>query len=221
MLRKLAGVLTVVSVVAMTPACSRGSSAVSGLGAPSTDAPIEASAAPSPILSVKQPTVAPSSYAFPSDFKVTFPAYSGDGQEGVRAFGDFWNAFWFSASGRGADQRYSEYLGADSRMTGTRIFVDSVQDWVRDKARPTGTVRVYSLKTISVEPARVAMAACVDESRMGAKSLSSGEVDWAFGKRKTARYKMRIVMERTDAGGWLLTGYMSLPPSDAAAKECR
>lgn len=159
-------------------------------------------------------------YTFPADFKVSFPTYAGDGQEGVRAFADFWRAFWFSASRRGADQRYRAHLSDDSLMQGTRVFVDSVGEWAKKGSRPTGTVRVHQLKTISVEPARVSMAACVDESRMGAKSLSSGAVDWSLGKRKTSRYKMRIVMERMDSG-WLMTGYMSVPLSEPAAEECR
>lgn len=208
-------------VVAMATACSSsGRSAATGFDA-SDPVAVEESAPPSSTPSPSpSPSLSKSRYTFPADFKVSFPTYAGDGQEGVRAFGDFWRAFWFSASRKGADQRYRVYLGDDSLMEGTRVFVDSVRDWVKDDSRPTGTVRVHQLKTISVEPARVSMAACVDESRMGAKSLSSGAVDWSFGKRKTSRYKMRIVMERIDSS-WLMTGYLSVPLSEPAAEECR
>jgi hypothetical protein len=67
----------------------------------------------------------------------------------------------------------------------------------------------------------VLLVGCGDETRTGTKDLTTGAVSWSFGKQRSSRYKMRVVMARGADGGWRVAGYQSVPAADPVARECR
>ncbi|MFI6320557.1 hypothetical protein ACIBG8_23685 [Nonomuraea sp. NPDC050556] len=128
---------------------------------------------------------------------MNFPGYTGDGADGVRAFGEFWRAFWAT------DASYRSYLDLTDPYGDTKDFVTSVGTWTAVGAKPAGTVKADKLTLLSATPTRVAFVVCADETRLRA----NGRTGWG------SHYKMRIVMSLTD--GWRVSRFQSLP-----AKEC-
>lgn len=194
--------------------------APAGFGPPSTPA-----GSSTPVASVAgspTPTPAPlrtsSDFSFPSDFKVRFPAYRGDGEAAVRAFGEFWRAWWYAISTEGRDRRYQAYLPSIDPFSGLAVFPQTVASWRGEQVRPTGVLRAHRLRVTSVVGAdQVGLVVCADESRVGTRTAAGAE-RWTFGKRDTSRYQMRILMRRQPSGGgWQVAGYMT----DASVKECR
>ncbi|MFI6320555.1 hypothetical protein ACIBG8_23675 [Nonomuraea sp. NPDC050556] len=209
----------VVGVVLMLTACAP--SASSGFdAAPSGASPLGASPSGSPDLSPRPSSAAPSPastrFAFPSDFKVIYPAYKGDGEAAVRAFGDFWRAWWYAITAQGSDRRYQAFLPEIEPLSGLAVFPQTVASWRGEGVRPTGVLRARLLKAHSTTNG-VNLVLCADESRVGTKSISSGAERWTFGQRATSRYQMRILMRQPDGGGWQVAAYMT----DATVQECR
>lgn len=206
------------ALIALT-ACGAETSA--GFGAPSTQTPYF-DVGPSPMATIPSsaaptPSAAPSArLPFPPDFKVIYPAYKGDGEAAVHAFGDFWRAWWYAITTQGSDRRYQAFLPLVEPLSGLAVFPQTVASWRGEGVRPTGVLRARLLKAHPTGNG-VNLVLCADESRVGTKSVSSGAERWTFGKRATARYQMRILMRQPDGGGWQVAAYMT----DATVQECR
>ncbi|MEV0581805.1 hypothetical protein [Nonomuraea sp. NPDC050310] len=153
----------------------------------------------------------------PADFRLTFPTPTGEARAAVQTFRDFWTYWWYAITTNGRDQQYQRLLSrADLLDGGLGIFPEIVAGWRAEGVRPTGHLRVDHLRTTLIEPARIGFAACVDATKLGTRSLSSGEERWTLGKRDTSRYQMRVLMKQT-ADGWRVAAFTS----DYTAKECR
>lgn len=174
----------VLAALVLTASC--GTSSGQGFTA---SGPVEAAAA--------TPTVVRTPVELPDELTVNFPGYSGDGAAGVRAFGEFWRAYWVAAAG--GSGMYTDYLDLGDPYGDTKDFVSSVAKWTASGKRPTGVVKAHKLSVLSATPSRVALVVCADES-----GVRTG---------KNSRYKMRIVMTLSDR--WRVSRFMSLP-----AKEC-
>ncbi|WP_084963667.1 hypothetical protein [Thermoactinospora rubra] len=201
-----------------TPDPSAGFNGASRQRSPEPASPAaSAPATPTPSATSSPPAKPVARYPFPKDFKVVFPSYSGEGQAAVQTFRDFWGAWWYAVTTHGRDRRYQDYLSTQDILGGgLTVFPEVVVDWRQQGVRPTGVLRVHKLDITLAEDARLGFTACVDASRLGTRSVATGQERWTLGKRPTSRYQMRILMERS-AGAWKVGAFLS----DSTVKECR
>ncbi len=162
-------------------------------------------------------------FPFPEDFSVVYHPRTAqpEGAQAVQAFGEFWKAWWYAVATEGRDRRYRAYLAPGSGPSGTAIFSGVVDEWSRDHVRPVGVIRAHSVRVITADDKRVTLVGCGDESRAGSKNVTTGKVSWTFGRRKSARYKMRIMMVPGPEGGWRIGAYQPVPVTVPAGRECR
>lgn len=179
-----------------------------GVSAPNSPEPT-ASAAPEP--------------AFPKDFTVVYRTRTAPpkGARAVQAFGEFWKAWWYAVATEGRDRRYRAYIAPGSGPSGTAIFTGVVEEWARDHVRPVGVIRAYDVRVIAADDERVTLVGCGDESRAGTKDVTTGKVSWTFGRQKSSRYKIRIMMVPGPEGGWQIGAYQPVPVTIPAGRECR
>jgi hypothetical protein len=162
--------------------------------------------------------------AFPADFQVLYQprTASPGGAAAVRDFGRFWRAWWYAVVTGGADTRYRDYVAPKSLLGGTGFFSTVVDGWAREKLRPTGTIRAYAVRVLSVDAGgRVLLVGCGDESKAGTKNVNTGAVSRSFGRRTDARYKIRVAMSRGADGRWQIDDYQPVPVTDPVGRECR
>ncbi|GII34921.1 hypothetical protein [Planotetraspora mira] len=213
--------VAVAALAALTAGC--GSEPTQGFR-PTPDATAAAAAstaAASPSAPASSATPA-AGLAFPKDFKVVYQAEAPQPKaaKAVKDFGDFWNAWWYSVSTQGKDKRYLDYVASGSAMYGTDLFDRVVTGWKAENVRPTGVVRVHDLHTLSVSAKSVTLVGCGDESKAGTKNLTSGKVSWTFGKQKTSRYKLRVIMVPGPKGVWRVRAYQPVSATSSSGKEC-
>ncbi|GAA4568134.1 hypothetical protein [Planotetraspora kaengkrachanensis] len=190
---------------------------------PTPEAAPASTAAASPSTAAS-PSAAPAAGpAFPSDFKVVYQAETPQPKaaKAVKDFGDFWNAWWYSISTEGKDKRYLDYVASGSAVYGTDLFDRVVSGWKAENVRPTGVVRVHDLHTLSVSAKSVTLVGCGDESKAGTKNLTTGKVSWTFGKQKTSRYKIRVIMVPGSEGLWRVRAYQPVSVTSSSGGECR
>jgi hypothetical protein len=171
-----------------------------------------------------EPTASPApELAFPEDFTVVYRprAAQPNGAPAVQAFGEFWKAWWYAVATEGRDRRYRTYIAPGSGASGTAVFSDVVEEWARDHVRPVGVIRVYGVRVVAADDQRVTIVGCGDESRAGTKNVTTGKVSWTFGRQKSARYKIRIMMVPGPAGSWQIGAYQPVPVTEPSGEECR
>jgi hypothetical protein len=207
------------AVVALAAGC--GSEPAQGFRpSPGTGAASPVAASPS----APEPSATPTAgLAFPKDFKVVYQPDDPQPKaaKAVRDFGDFWKAWWYSMSTEGKDKRYLDYVASGSAVYGTDLFDRVVSEWKAENVRPTGVVRVRDLHALSVSSKSVTLVGCGDESGAGTKNLASGKVSWTFGKQKTSRYKLRIMMVPGPKGVWRIHAYQPVSVTSSSGRECR
>jgi hypothetical protein len=217
--RRLAVASAAVAAVALAAGC--GSEPAQGFRpTPGAAAASTAAASPSAPAPSVTPTAGP---AFPKDFKVVYQAEDPQPKaaKAVKDFGDFWKAWWYSISTEGKDKRYLDYVASGSAMYGTDLFDRVVSGWKAENVRPTGVVRVRDLHVLSASAKSVTLVGCGDESGAGTKNLATGKVSWTFGKQKTSRYKLRVIMVPGPKGVWRVRAYQPVSVTSSSGRECR
>jgi hypothetical protein len=161
---------------------------------------------------------------FPADFTVVYeqrPAKGKAAAQAVRAFGEFWTAWWYAVATEGRDLRYRAYVAPDSDLSGTGLFARVVAEWGRERVRPTGVIRAHAVRVLSVRRSGIALVACGDESGAGTRNITTGQVSWTFGRQPASRYKIRIMMIPGPRGGWQVGAYQPVTATTPPGRECR